>query len=405
MSPVADTLRRLRVAIGGCALLLSVAAVLAALAWDRTGDLERLAEDERRTRLSNRAMLDEMRAQADRLRRFAARHEALAGAGLGGFSATHEVDRLDRIADALGGPAGPAIDSYVLRARVPVPESLDTGMTGHRVSMQPLEFESTLPHEDAFLQVWTALAEGLGGLRGIEACTLGLAGAWPARSDGAEGLSAPRLKARCTLQWYVLEPREDGGAPGAPSAPDVARIETGGSAAAGRAARAAGALARSPRGSDEVAALTHALTHARAATVPAGRLFFTPAERARIDASLRAAAPPRDAVGAGAGVAADTPPRGPLRIDGLMRDATGATIVWIDGEPRAVGGVAPGRLAGMPVGADATDAPGAELRTALGPDGLSVRVRRAGEPERELRPGQSTEGPELGPGNRIEVIR
>jgi hypothetical protein len=378
MSQAADTLRRLRVAIGGCAALIAVAAALGVLAWDRLQDLDRLAEDERRARLRNSAAVDEMRAQADRLRRFAARHEALERRGLGAFSAPHEVDRLERIAHALALPDGPAIDSYAVRARVPLPESIHTGMTRHHVSTQPLEFESTLPHEDAFAQLWATLSQGLSGLNGIEACALELAGAWPVSHDAApegarDGFAPPRLKARCTVRWYVLEARPEGAGPGAsgPGAP----------AGAPSAAALAPDALREPSVHRDPPVLL-----ARAAPLSAGRLFFTPDERARIDASLRAPAttPAQDATAADAAAAADPPPPGPLRVDGVIRDPDGVATVWIDG---------------------ARIAPGAELRATVAADGVSVRVRRADEAERVLRPGQSSAGPELGPGNRIEIAR
>jgi hypothetical protein len=121
----------------------------------------------------------------------------------------------------------------------------------------------------------------------------------------------------------------------------------------------------------EVAAAAHA-AHA----TPLARLFFTPQERARIDAG---AAPPEDAaVGA---------PPAPLRLDGVLRREDGSEVVWLDGRP-ADGGRA----------ADDT-------RAQVAADGTTVNVRRPGLPPVTLRPGQTSDTPELGAGNRVELHR
>lgn len=54
-----------------------------------------------------------------------------------------------------------------------------------------------------------------------------------------------------------------------------------------------------------------------------GRLFFSPAERAALDARRGADAAPGE------------PARAPLRVDGYVRRASGATTVWVNGVPRA----------------------------------------------------------------------
>lgn len=70
---------------------------------------------------------------------------------------------------------------------------------------------------------------------------------------------------------------------------------------------------------------------AAAPTPPLGKLFFTPAERAALDAQRRAAARPTPAPQA---AAAPVPvaPRS-LRIDGVVTRSDGPTAVWINGEP------------------------------------------------------------------------
>lgn len=376
MSPGADTLQRMRAAVAGCAVLLVVAAGLGVLAWDRAQGLGHLADDERRVRLSHDATIDEMRGQAERLRRFARRHADLERRGLGAFSATHEVDRLERVVRSLALPGGPAIDSYAVRARMPLPESLDIGMTRHSVSMQPLDFDATLPHEDAFMRVWTALDDGLGGLHGIEACALQL----DTRDGAAQavyGADPPHLKVRCTVYWYVLEARPDGAAAG-----------TGPVARSGTEPTAASSAVPMLR-ADTAAPAALATVPPAVSPFP-GRLFFSPAERARIDGAGRATGAPADASAPAPAIAA------PLRIDGVVRDADGVATVWIDGAPVT---------ASTAITAGTASTASTDVRATVAPDGLAVRVRRAGEPERELRPGQSSGGPELGPDNRIEVMR
>lgn len=75
-----------------------------------------------------------------------------------------------------------------------------------------------------------------------------------------------------------------------------------------------------------------------------GRLFFTPAERARLEA-IRARAP--EARGPGAPASPDTAPP-PLRYDGIVVRSDGRTTRWIDGKAArdgaAVAGLKPGQL-------------------------------------------------------------
>ncbi len=68
---------------------------------------------------------------------------------------------------------------------------------------------------------------------------------------------------------------------------------------------------------------------ALAATLPAraqelGRLFFTPEQRAALDARRKARLPDKPAAAA---------PSPTTRIDGLVRRSDGRTTVWVNGEP------------------------------------------------------------------------
>ena len=229
MSPAADAIYRLRGALAGCAGMLVLAGALALHAADRSGAAERAQAARQRERVVAVRQVDALRADVERLEAFAARHAALLDAGtLGGFERTREVDRFERLVRA-GGPG--TVGRYTLRAPVPLATPAG-GPARHAVTMQPLSFEATVPHEEAFLALWRRIADGLGGLSTIEGCELALSGtadtgppaggspssAGEASGRARDGLARPRLRAGCTLAWYAIEPRAEGAA-AAPAPP------------------------------------------------------------------------------------------------------------------------------------------------------------------------------------------
>ncbi len=123
-----------------------------------------------------------------------------------------------------------------------------------------------------------------------------------------------------------------------------------------------------------------------------GRLFFAPQERAAIDGGQVA---PVAAAGRGSASVTETAaPTAPAatRIDGIMRRPNAPPVVWVDGEAVESDGTVAGRDTGA-------------RSVALARDGDSVTVRRPDGAAIALRPGQSSDSPELGEGNRFEVLR
>ena len=83
---------------------------------------------------------------------------------------------------------------------------------------------------------------------------------------------------------------------------------------------------------------------AMAAPADPGRLFFTPAQRAQLEATrTRNAAPP----GPGQQAASDSAPA-PLRYDGVVIRSDGKTTRWVDGKAQrggsGVSGLKPGQI-------------------------------------------------------------
>lgn len=81
-----------------------------------------------------------------------------------------------------------------------------------------------------------------------------------------------------------------------------------------------------------------------AAPADPGRLFFTPAQRAQLEAARTRNATPS---GPGHSVPTDSAPA-PLRYDGVVIRSDGPTTRWVDGKPQhdgaAVSGLKPGQI-------------------------------------------------------------
>lgn len=93
-----------------------------------------------------------------------------------------------------------------------------------------------------------------------------------------------------------------------------------------------------------------------------GRLFFTPAQRAELDARRRARVPDRPA----AAVVAPT-----TKLDGYVKRSSGPSTVWVNGEPLPAGPGEPARIGpkvSIPVGEGRRAAlkPGEELDRGTG---------------------------------------
>lgn len=95
-----------------------------------------------------------------------------------------------------------------------------------------------------------------------------------------------------------------------------------------------------------------------------GRLFFTPEQRAELDARRRARVPDRPAA---AVVASPT-----TKLDGYVKRSTGPSTVWVNGEPLPAGPGEPARIGpkvSIPVGDGGRRAalkPGEELDRSTG---------------------------------------
>ena len=81
-----------------------------------------------------------------------------------------------------------------------------------------------------------------------------------------------------------------------------------------------------------------------AAPADPGRLFFTPAQRAQLEAARARNAPPS---GPGHPLSTDSVPA-PLRYDGVVIRSDGSTTRWVDGKAQrdgsAVSGLKPGQI-------------------------------------------------------------
>ncbi|HEX7971217.1 MAG TPA: hypothetical protein VF501_03245 [Thiobacillus sp.] len=101
---------------------------------------------------------------------------------------------------------------------------------------------------------------------------------------------------------------------------------------------------RVPIGVLTLAVVLGASSVAHAAPVDPGRLFFTPAQRARLEAVRARSAPPTGSQGPQ--TSADVP--APLHYNGVVIRSDGKTTRWIDGTPRrdgaAVSGLKPGQI-------------------------------------------------------------
>jgi hypothetical protein len=92
-----------------------------------------------------------------------------------------------------------------------------------------------------------------------------------------------------------------------------------------------------------VAWLLAAAASASAAPPDPGRLFFTPSQRAQLEAArIRSAAPASTGTQAAGG---DAPPA--QRYDGVVIRSDGRTTRWIDGKPQPDGNIAPGLKPGQ----------------------------------------------------------
>ncbi|MEW6687771.1 MAG: hypothetical protein AB1452_01655 [Pseudomonadota bacterium] len=130
-----------------------------------------------------------------------------------------------------------------------------------------------------------------------------------------------------------------------------------------------------------------------AAAAPAqelGRLFFTPDQRAALDARRKARVPDKPA-------AAPVVEQPVTRVDGAVRRAGGRSTVWVNGQPIAEGaqpgaarlapqGADPGRVS-VPVGesqqrvelrvGETLDRGSGEVRDVIGKDELKIKSRPA----------------------------
>jgi len=124
-----------------------------------------------------------------------------------------------------------------------------------------------------------------------------------------------------------------------------------------------------------------------------GRLFFTPEERLAIDNGQLAPVAPAARGPASVDTATASPAApGVTRVDGFMRRPNAPPVVWVDGEP-------------VESDTSAADSAAGGRSVRLAREGDSVRIRRPDGAALELRPGQSSDSPELGEGNRFEVLK
>lgn len=214
MSPVVkENVRLLRSALLGAAALLLVTLLAGAWAlvrWDSYQQAVRVAQ------LALTAAIQERRAaQADAklLARVGADFQALetrgavesvdsVGAVQSKFNRIDALDRFEAAARTQGG-----IERYALERAQPLPEGLVPHLQQLALVKHSLSFEAAPLHEEEFLGLWKRIDAGVGGLHAIEQCALQRV------LDGAAlevtGSAVPRLRARCTLNWFVFSPASE----------------------------------------------------------------------------------------------------------------------------------------------------------------------------------------------------
>lgn len=221
MSLDADTLRRLRVALVGCGLLLAIAAALAWTARDRAAAQQRLVAEQQRVRIDSVRRLETLRSDADLLATNAARFADLVDAGaIGEFPKTERVDGFERAAVRLARSERSSVVQYTLKPRMLVTAGAAAALSGHSVAMHPLSFDLVAVHERDLLRLWSGVAEGLGRLSSLEGCSIIRVEPRDGGGSGDRAIAWPTLHASCSAAWYAFEPKSDGaGAPAAPPFP------------------------------------------------------------------------------------------------------------------------------------------------------------------------------------------
>jgi hypothetical protein len=136
-----------------------------------------------------------------------------------------------------------------------------------------------------------------------------------------------------------------------------------------------------------------ALGQAAAADEPLGRLFFTPQQRATLDAGVPVSRPaPRPAATAPARRPAPAPAPQELRLGGVVTRSDGERTVWIDGKPYHGGDAGDVRVI-----TDIADPGGARIQPRGSQMPIEVRVGqtldpRTGEVREPYLPADGREG-------------
>lgn len=224
---------------------------------------------------------------------------------VGVFERTVELDRFEAATLAADVP----INGWSLAVSRPLADTGAAPFERHTPTREVLRFEAEPLHEDDVLALARALDERMGGTASLAACSI-------ARPAIEAGRDAPRLQARCELHWTVFVP-----VPGA-AAHRGERLGAGD----------AGGLVRPERpttapGPNAAYAVDQPTEIAQRPDDAIGRIFYTMAERALLEARTLDGEPAPSAQIAGTA--------GELRFDGLVRRSRGPTTGWVDG--RAIG--------------------------------------------------------------------
>ena len=215
MSPVAkENLALLRPALLGAGVLLAVALLAGGWAFTRWDGYQQALQMARQA--LSAALQERSAAQADAqlLARVGADYQSLGARGVietsEKFSRIEAIDRFEAALRADG-----SVERYALERAQSLPEGVVPNLQQLAVVRHSLTFDATPLHEEEFLRLWQRIDAGVGGLRAIEQCNLQrvLDGA----ASDVTGSAVPRLRARCTLNWYVFS-----------AAADVAQLDTQG---------------------------------------------------------------------------------------------------------------------------------------------------------------------------------
>ncbi len=118
---------------------------------------------------------------------------------IGTFSKTHAIDRFERIVRDSQVP----VRSYALAGLRPVRHADDMPLITYSLGRHELVFEALPLHEEQLTGLLHALDRSLTGLAVVEGCAIDRQAALLTTAEVERG-QVPRLRARCSINWYVF---------------------------------------------------------------------------------------------------------------------------------------------------------------------------------------------------------